>query len=189
MKRSLLFALATVALCTVATQDAMAESNFGLQKLGVSVSYVSPEDIDGTVGFGAFADLGTVSPRFGMEAHLDRWSYSEEEEEFGTEASVSDLTLGMRGKYLFPVSNPKIQPFAGAGLGIHFLSAEVSMPPTGPFPGMSMEESSTDLGFELGGGMSTSLGSRTSLLTELWYGFSDIDQFSMRVGMAWQLGN
>ena len=187
MNRSVLVALVAVAFCTVTMQDAMAESNFGLQKLGVSVSYVSPEDIDGTVGFGAFADLGTVSPRFGMEAHLDRWSYSEEE--FGMEASVSDLTLGMRGKYLFPVSNPKIQPFAGAGLGIHFLSAEVSMPPTGPFPGMSMEESSTDLGFELGGGMSTSLGSRTNLLTELWYGFSDIDQFSMRVGMAWQLGN
>jgi opacity protein-like surface antigen len=187
MKRSVLFALVTVAFCTVGTQNAMAESNFGLQKLGVAVGFVSPEDLDGTISIGALADLGTLSPKFGMEAHLDRWSQSEEA--FGTEASVSDLTLGMRGKYLFPVSNPKIQPFAGAGLGIHFLHAEVSVPAMGPIPGMSVDDSSTELGLELGGGMTTNLSPRTDLRTELWYGFSDVDQFSMRVGMAWQLGN
>ena len=187
MKRSILVTLAVLASCTMAVQNASAQSDFGFKRLGVAVGFVSPEEMDGTVSFGVLADLGTLSPRFGMEARIDRWSQSEEA--FGAEASVSDLAFGMRGKYLFPVNSTKIQPFAGAGLGVHVVNAEVSIPPMGGSPGMSVEDSSTELGLELGGGMTTQLSPRMDLRSELWYGFaSDIDQFSMRVGMAWSLG-
>lgn len=188
MKRSVLFTLATLAFCTLASQNATAQSDFGLKKLGVAVGFVSPENLDGTISIGALADLGTVAPQFGMEAHVDYWSQSEEA--FGTKASVSDVILGARGKYFFRVSSPKIQPFVGAGLGMHFVRAEVSIPPMGPLPGMSVEDSSTELGLDLGGGMATSLSPRMDLRTELWYGLaSDVDQFSLRVGMAWKIGS
>ena len=186
MKRSILFALAAIAFCTVTVQNASAQSDFGFKKLGVAVGFVDPEGLDGTVSIGGLADLGTIAPKFGLEAHADYWSQSEEA--FGAEASVSDFQIGMRGKYLFPVNNPKIQPFAGTGLGIHFVSAEVSIPTFPGEPGMSVEDSSTELGLELGGGMHTNLGPSTDLRTEMWFGFgSDVDQFNLRVGMAWKI--
>jgi len=181
MKRSILFTLATLALCTVAVQNATAQSNFGLKRMGVTFGYVSPENIDGTLGYGVLADMGTVSPQFGIEAHADRWSHTEEA--FDTKATLSDLMVGARGKYLFNTTSTKIQPFIGAGMGVHILHAEVSD------TDMSVEDSSTKLGLELGGGMDTNLSPSMGLRTELWYGFaSDIDQFAMPVGMTWKIG-
>ena len=180
MKRSILFTLATLAFCTMAVQNATAESNLGLKRMGVTFGYVSPQNIDGTFGVSALADLGTVSPQFGIELHADRWSHSEEA--FGTKATLSDLMVGARGKYMFQTSSTKIQPFIGAGMGMHFVHAEVSD------TDMSVEDSATKLGLELGGGMDTSLSPRMDLRTELWYGFaSDIDQLAMRVGFAWKM--
>ncbi|MGH7724398.1 MAG: outer membrane beta-barrel protein [Candidatus Eiseniibacteriota bacterium] len=192
MKRSIILATVAVALCTVASQNAAAQSDFGFKKLGVAVGYVSPEDMDGTFSIGGFADLGTVAPRFGIEARLDYWSVSETQEvpfpgAPSAEASVRDITLGARGKYYFPVSSTSVRPFAGAGLGMHFVKAEVSIPPVGPLPGMSVEDSSTELGLDLGGGMATSLGAKTDLLAELWYTASDLGQLSLRAGLAFKL--
>src|SRR5262245_29237760 len=89
MKRNVLVALAAIAFCTVTVQNASAQSDFGFKKLGVAVGFVDPEGLDGTVSFGALADLGTVAPKIGLEAHGDYWSQSEES--FGAEASVSDF--------------------------------------------------------------------------------------------------
>ena len=181
MKRSILVTLAVLAFCTVASQNATAQSDLGLKRMGVTFGYVSPENMDGTISYGAFVDLGTVSPQFGIEAHADRWSHSEEA--FDTKATLSDLMIGARGKYLFRTSSTKIQPFIGAGMGVHFLHAEVSDTNT------SVEDTSNKLGLELGGGMDTNLSPSMGLRTELWYGFaSDIDQFAMRVGMTWKIG-
>ena len=94
MKRIHLLVL--VAAFGLAASPAWAQSDLGFKRLGAAVGYVSPEDLDGTIGFGAFADLGTITPRIGLEARMDYWSQSEEA--FGAEASISDLTLGARGK-------------------------------------------------------------------------------------------
>jgi opacity protein-like surface antigen len=123
-----------------------------------------------------------------MEAHIDHWS--ESQEAFGAKTSVSDMNLGARGKYFFPVANAKVQPFVGAGLGLHFVSAKVSIPAFGSQPEMSVKDSATKLGLDLGGGMATALSPRMDLWTELWYGAaSDVNQVSLRAGMAWKIGS
>jgi hypothetical protein len=160
-------------------------SAMGLRALGAAVGFVSPEDGDGTFSVGAFADWGMITPEIGLESRLDYWSQSEEA--FGVEASVSDITLGARGKYYFEVANSNLRPFAGAGLGLHILHAEVVVP---GFPEMSAEDSSTKLGLDLGGGLAIPVNPRSDLLTELWYGIvSDANQFSLRVGMSYRLGS
>lgn len=186
MKRNVVMVM--VALCTLASQPAWSQSNIGFQRGGIAVSMVSPENIDATLGLGVFADLGTVAPRWGLEGRLDRWSRSEDF--FGADISMSDITLGARTKYNFPTQS-KVQPFAGFGLGIHFLSMEVGL--VDPFTGLSLgtaDASETRAGFDFGGGISTTLSAKTNLVAESWYSIvSDFDQFSLRVGLSQAFGN
>jgi opacity protein-like surface antigen len=186
MKRFVLL-LALVTSVLVAS-TAVAQTSLGLKGVGVAVGYVSPEDVDGTFGLGVLADCGAITPRIGLESRLDYWSKSEEA--FGAEASISDITLGARGKYFFEVTNPKVRPFAGAGLGIHFLQSKVTIPAQFGFPESTVEESTTKLGLDLGGGVATAVGPRTDLLGELWYGIvSDVSQLSLRLGVSYRLGS
>jgi len=131
-------------------------------------------------------DLGTVAPRVRLSSYLDFWS--ESQSAFGTKASMRDIALSFRGTYQFPVNNPKLQPFAGAGLGLHLVHAKVDV--TDPFSGQTMtaEDSSTKLGLDIGGGVTSPLSPRTDLQGELWYGIvSDVSQLSLKVGLAFHL--
>jgi len=182
MKRVLLLVLAAGVL---SAQGAAAESSIGLRAIGGSLAYVSPDNLDGTIAFGVFADLGRVAPPVGLEPRIEYWSQSQEA--FGTKASVHDLTLGMRGKYYCPVEKTKVRPFAGAGLGFHFIKAEATVSAPG-FPTMSSEASDTKLGLDLGGGIVTGLSPKVDLNAELWYGIvSDINQLALRVGISSKL--
>lgn len=184
MKRTVV--LFTLALAVVSAGSACAESKLGLRAIGGSLAFVNAEDMDAAIGFGAFADLGMVTPNIGLEPVIEYWSKSEEA--FGAEAKVRDIAFGCRGKYYFETANPKIRPYAGAGLGLHFLKAEASVTVPG-FPAMTSEASDTKLGLDLGGGLSTPLGPKNDLRFELWYGLvSDVSQLALRVGVSHKLG-
>jgi len=186
MKRRM-FAL-VLALSALVASNAMAQSSLGLKSLGVAAGFVSPENLDGTFSFGVFADHGTIAPRIGLESRIDYWGWSESA--FGVKSSVSDIVVGARGKYYFSVVSPTLRPFAGAGLGMHFLHAKVSIPSQPGFPAMTAEDSSTKLGLDLGGGVAMPVAPGTELLGEMWYGVvSDVSQFSIRVGMSRKLGS
>ena len=185
MKRTTL--LVTLALCSIVAPAAMAQSSLGLRNLGVAVGFVSPENFDGTVSIGGFADWGTIAPRIGLESRLDFWSQSQSS--FGYKTSVHDITLGARGKYFFEVADPKIRPFAGAGVALHFIGAKVEIPAQFGFPASSASDTNTKLGLDLGGGIATSISPRTDFLGEAWYGIvSDVSQFSLRAGLSYKLG-
>ncbi len=176
-----------LAVTALAAPSAMAQSDLGLKRLGVAVAFVSPQDLDGTFSVGIFANHGIVTPRIGLESRIDFWQKSETF--FGNETSVRDIAIGARGKYQFEVSHPKIRPFAGSGLALHLVHAKVTIPPQFGFPAMIVEDSSTKLGLDLGGGIATSIAPRADLLAELWYGIaSDVNQFSLRIGMSRKLG-
>jgi opacity protein-like surface antigen len=177
-----------VALCTVAVQDASAEANLGLKGVGGRIGLVSAENLDSAFGFDAVADLGTMSPLIGLEARLGYWSHSESQ--FGSDFKVSDVSLSARGKYMFPTDNAKLTPFAGAGLGMHFLHAQIDMPAQGPFPAQTIEDSSTKLGLDLGGGLAVHAGPQIDVVGEVWYGIvSDVNQLSFKIGATRWLGN
>jgi opacity protein-like surface antigen len=175
----------SVLMSAIVTTGAMAESDLGFKDVGAAVGFVSPDNLDGTFSIGVSVDHGNVTRNIGLESRLDYWGQSESA--FGAEASVRDIAIGTRGKYFFELTNPKLRPFAGAGLGIHFLHSEatVSMP---GFPETTVDDSATKLGLDLGGGMAAAVGPKTSLLGELWYtAVSDVSQFSLRFGMSYSL--
>jgi len=185
MKRALLF---TLLMATLVTGSALAQSDLGMKSVGVAAGFVSPEDLDGTVSIGVFADHGTIVPNLGLESRIDFWSTSQEA--FGTELAVSDITIGARTKYYFEVNHPTLRPFAGAGLAIHMLHAKVTIPAGPGFPEQTAEDSETKLGLDLGGGVNMPMNPRWDFNGELWYGIvSDVGQFSLRAGFAYKLGS
>jgi len=185
MKRIvLLIALASIAIAPAA----MAQSDIGIKNLGLAVGYVSPENIDGTFTIGGFADLGTMAPNLGLEARLDYWSWSQSQ--FGSEVRVSDVILGARGKYYFETANPRLRPFAGAGLAMHIVSFEETIPAFPPFPAETFSSSDTKIGLDIGGGILTPINPRTDFLGEAWYSIvSDWGQFSLRAGVQFKIGS
>jgi len=185
MKKTIL-GLMVMTFCMAGVQTARAQSNLHLENGGFEVGLVSPENADGTIGIGGFLNLGTIAPRVRLSTNLDYWSDSQSA--FGTKATVSDVAMCFHGTYQFPVTSPKLQPYAGAGLGLHFIHAKVEV--FDPFSGTTMtaEDSSTKLGLDLGGGVSTPLSPTIDLQGELWYGIvSDASQLSLKVGLAFQL--
>lgn len=184
MKKSIV-TLLVLCSCLVVSQNARAEANLGLKSAGVQVGMVSPQDLDTVLGFGGFADWGMLTPNIGLTSNLDYWSKSESDPTgSGATASVSDIALTMRGKYMFQTSSPKFQPYAGVGLGMHFLSAKVEMP---GFPTMS--DGTTKLGLDFGGGFTSPLNERANLIGEAWYGIVDgFNQFSIKAGVGFKLG-
>lgn len=192
MKKAL-FVLALFLFCIVASQTALAKAShggIGLNGLGVEAGLVDPEAAGSTLGFGAFADLGTLTPNIRLSSHLGYWSKSENE--FGAVASIRDISIGARAKYMFRVVSPKLQPYVGAGLGLHFFNTKVEVPDMdlgGGFiiPGFTAEDSATKLGLDLGGGAVRPLSPKTDLFVDLWYTVSDIEQLSMKAGLSFRL--
>lgn len=186
MKRNIL--MITAALVVVMAPAAMAQTDLGLKGVGAAIGFVSPEHLDGTFSFGALADLGTLAPNIKLEPRLDYWSWSKSD--MGVDSKAHDVALGARGKYFFEMKNSSLHPFAGAGLAFHFVGSEVSTPAGGGLPAMTVNDSETKLGLDLGGGLSTPITPRADLLSEVWYGFvSDVNQFSLRVGVSYKLGS
>lgn len=181
--QKLLVGLAVFLSCIVGSQNAMAGSSLGLRSIGGDVGFVDPEGVDGTVGFGAFANLGNLSRDIRLAPRVDYWSKSYSFA--GAETSVHDISIGTRGEYMFHVSSRKFQPYAGAGLGLHFLGAKVTVPGF-----MDVSDSRTKLGLDMGGGFITPLSLKTDLLVDLWYGIvQDFNQVSLKVGVSFDLPN
>jgi opacity protein-like surface antigen len=189
-KRLVLWAV--LLFCTFGSQNAWANTNLGMRSIGVDVGFVDPDNIDGTFGLGVFANMGTLSPEIRLAPHLGYWSKSEE---FGGDkASISDISLGARGQYMFHVSSRKFQPYAGAGLGMHFVHAKVEMAAQDLgggviIPAMEASDTSTKLGLDLGGGFITPLSEKTDFCLDLWYtAVSDVGHLSMKAGLSFDLG-
>jgi len=199
MKKALLV-LAMFLFCIASSQSAMAtpakatkttkatksvkanrgdHSGLGFKGIGFDAGLVDPEGASSTIGFGAFADLGNIAPDVRLSSHLGYWNKSENE--FGAEASVRDISIGARARYMFHVSSPKVQPYAGAGLGLHFFHTKAE------FGGFSAEDSATKLGLDLGGGVATPVSPKTDLFGELWYTVADLNQFAMKAGFSFRL--
>ncbi len=174
--------LVALAICTLASQNAMAQSRLGLKAVGAQVGIVSPQDIDNTLGLGGLADWGRMAPNLRLVTSVDFWSKSVDT--FNATSTVGDVELSARGEYMFPVASPRVQPYMGAGLGMHMLHAKVEVPglPT-------LESSTTRLGLDLGGGFEMPVSPRTQFRSELWYGIVDgYNQLSVKAGLAFKIG-
>jgi outer membrane protein W len=181
----------TIAAVALTVSGAFAQADIGFKGAGLEVGMVNAENVDATWGIKAFADLGTITPRVALEAYTDYWTKTQDE--FGFEASVRDIAFGARGKWMFPVSNPRIRPYAGAGLSMHFLRVKATTPDLNIggtlIPGTTVSASDEKLGLDIGGGMTTTMNERTDFVAEMWYGIvSDFSQLSLKLGVLYKLG-
>lgn len=176
-------------IAVLVAAPAWSQARLGFRGAGLELDVVDPENIDTVVGFGAFADLGSIAQNVRLEPYMKYWSKSEEA--FGVRASANDLNFGARSKYMFRVSNPRLLPFAGGGLGMHFISSEVTIAEQDLgggliLPETTYEESTTKIGLDLGGGLLYNLNGRASLMSEVWYSMvNDVNQLSLELGLVW----
>lgn len=188
--RKITFIAVSLLCCLWISTALHAQSDIALKGAGGKLSYVSPKDIDGTIGFGAFVDLGTITPAIGLEAGLDYWSKSWDY--LLGESSFRDIVLSGRAKYKFDVSDPKFKPYAGAGLSIHLTKSKVEIPVVfiyGIRTGGDMEDSSTKIGLDLLGGTGYQVSEKVDVVGEIMYRIvSDVGQFVISGGFVYWLG-
>jgi len=112
-------AMAILSLCAT---GAFAQP--GVNGIGFSIGVVDVDNVESSsIGFGVFADLGLPTMPFSIQPYVDYWSNSEDVTGIG-EISARDIAVGAKGLFNFPLANPVVKPFIGAGLGMHFLKAE-----------------------------------------------------------------
>ncbi len=193
MKRIAIAVLAML-VCVSVSIEAQAQADIGVKGAGVKLSFVSPDNIDGTIGFGGILDLGTFTPEIGFQATLDFWSKTEDFPG-GGEASFRDIALGARASYNFPMENESITPYAAAGLAIHIFHSEVDFPPvvvlgtTVPGTGGTVDDTETKIGLDLAGGAAFKVGENVDIIAELMFRVvSDVSQFIVSGGAVFWFG-
>jgi opacity protein-like surface antigen len=191
MKKVTVFVMSAV-LCAFVVSAASAQTSLGLRSIGFGVGVVDPEDVDMTVGFGFYGNLGYLHPNVNLESFVGYWQQTEDMVG-GGEVVVRDFAMVMRAKYMFDITNSTIRPFAGGGLGFHVVNAGIDVPDMDIggliVPGYSQDDTEIKLGLDLGGGMLFDINPGVSILTDAWYSIvSDVSQLSLRAGIMFKLG-
>jgi hypothetical protein len=191
MRKVCAFALSFV-FCIAFSQNAWAASNIGLQRLGVDVGMVDVDGGGSTLGLGVTADMGTFSKDVRFSLHGNYWN--DTEESFGAEAGIRDISFGGRARYMFHMDSPKFQPYAGGGLGIHVYRSSVKIPDMDLgggviIPGEEFSDTTTKLGMDMSGGFIVPMSAKTDFTTDITYTVSDIDQFALKAGVSFKVGN
>jgi len=180
MKKLFVLACALAVLLNLPSAS-FGQAVLGFKGIGGKLGLVDPENLSATIGFGAFADLGTLVPQLKLEGNLDLWSKSKEAG--GAESSVRDLTFGGTVKYIFPTANPKLSPYAGGGLGLHLVRVKVKI----PFLGES-SETDTKIGLRFVGGVFVNLAPQIDGMGEFRYWLvEDANALAILAGIVYKL--
>lgn len=92
---------------------------------------------------------------------------------FGDNLTV--IAFNLDGHYHFDLANSNWRPYAGAGVGINFISIDLP-------PGFSGDASTTEIGLNLIGGAGKATASGNEFFGELKLGIGDIPDFKILVG-------
>jgi opacity protein-like surface antigen len=162
--------LAPAAHAQSATQHP--EQGFGFRGIGAQAGLVDPEGASSTITFGVHADLGQFIPNLRIMPLVEYWSV-------GVGGyDRSDLLLGTNVDWEFPLVGPKVLPYAGAGLGLHFLKADQPA----PIPDVS----DTRFGLHVQGGLRDEVMPNLNLFGELRFTFvNDADNFKLLGGFTY----
>lgn len=185
MKKTTLL-LTLLMFCFIA--DGMTQVNIGFNGIGGKLGFILPEDpIDNTLGFGAVADLGSIS-MVKVYGYLDFWSKSYSEATY-YDFSWSVISIAAIGKYYFE-SKSDFKPYAGAGLGFDISRWKSDY--TGPdygglFSNLNTSESNLDLAIHLLGGASYKLSPTLDGFAEVKYTVGGIDYLGIYAGVLYKL--
>ena len=93
----------------------------GLRGIGGRLSYVNPEDLNGTFGLGAHADFGDFLPLLAYYPSITYWRSSLDLP--GFDVSFTEIALNNDVHYYIP-THGNVSPYFGGGLGIIYSSME-----------------------------------------------------------------
>jgi hypothetical protein len=110
-----------IALAVVLAAPGLALSTgpgFGFYGFGGHVSFVKPDEIDGTFGAGVHADMGEFATNTVLYPSLTFWSKSYEERAFGVTVDASFTEFALNGDirfYFLGAETGTVRPFIGGG--------------------------------------------------------------------------
>ena len=136
--------LVVVALVCVVSTVSFAQ--LGLYSIGAGIGLVSVSNEAGSgLVIGAGANLGEITTGLHLRPEIGYWSVSRDV--FGVDVTTSDFIINANVIYLFMNGAERTPFYAGGGLGLNAVSAEVSVPGFG-----SASASETKIGINLLGG-------------------------------------
>jgi opacity protein-like surface antigen len=144
--------------------------SFGFRGVGASLGLVDPRDASSTIMFGVHTDLGEFIPNLRVTPLLEYWSVSV------GDVSRRDLMLATNVDWQFPLVGPKVTPYAGGGLGAHFLKGRPK----------DSGYTNTRLGFHVQGGLRDEVMPNFNLFGELRFTLVDeTDNFKLLGGFTY----
>jgi len=172
--RKFIITVSVLSLTCLMTAAGMAQG-IGFNGIGGKIGFAKPENIDGTLNFGAHANLGEIIENLVLYPSVDFWTKSEGALDF------SQFAINADARYYFP-SGGNLSFFGGGGLGLFFNSADVS------FLGQTASNTSTDLGLNLFGGFDLPVGDALSFTAEGRFVVSDGNVFKVTGGLTYAMG-
>jgi opacity protein-like surface antigen len=157
----------------------IAQTDLGPKGMGGFLGYVDPEHVGGTLGLGVIVDMGTLTPKLGLDLEMLYWSKSKGPS--GRELRWRDFTLAAHTKYRFSLPGSGVEPYLGGGIGPHFVKSEHEQTNT--------SGSDTKFGLHLLAGAEYPASLRVTVFGEWRYAIvSDLNQFAIFVGARYELG-
>ncbi len=153
--RSVVLAAAAMALLAPIPAGA-----FGLTGVGGTLGYDHPEDMDGTASVRMHAELEQADTHLHLLPNIAYWDVDQ----------VRDLNPNLDVYYHFRPDG-RMTPYLGGGLGLNFVHRS------------RLDESSTDLGMNLIGGLRFP-GTANHVFLEGRYTASDVNQVSLLTGIT-----
>lgn len=164
--RALVVLAATLALGLAAAQPAAAQTEkpFEISKYGPRVGFsVDPDQFT----IGGFATLGEIAPHLSLRPSAD----------LGFGDNLFSFIFNADLAYSFTIGSAAV-PYAGGGLGVGYYSFDVPEGVTG------VDDSSTEVGINLFGGVEVDLGGYKNGFAELRLGIDDLPDLKITVGIG-----
>jgi len=175
MKKFVLFLCLCCLVFAFGAGDLLAQE-LGFRGVGGRLSFVKPEDVDGTIGFGAHADLGEIIESLVLYPSVEYWTKSDGPLDFSQFALNADV------RYYFPGAS-SVAFFAGGGLAVLFSSADINLGGFG-----SASDSSTDIGLDLLGGVDVPVSDKLTFSGTAKFVISDGNAFKVTAGVTYAIG-
>lgn len=150
----------------------------GFKGMGARIGLVDPEGASSTVDLGLHIDAGEFARNIRLQPIVEYWSVGQDVGPYN--ADLKDFSLGADINVDFPLQDSRITPYAGGGLGLHFLKSTTNVPNV-------QDQSDTKLGLNLQGGVRTDAMPNLALFGELRYNFvSDANQLKILGGFTYR---
>ena len=191
MRATLTRSLFVFALCALASPVLAADApapaplpvrSSGIVGVGVTTSTVFQEGQSSFSGIAARLRIRAAAFRPNLEIlpTMEYWQNNSHLDTYDIRTSRRDATLGTDVRWVFDTKKGW-QPYAGAGVALHFLNEELKFP---PHPAQS--SGLVRGGFAALGGVEFNMGARLGSFVELKYhAVSKYRQIKFNTGLAW----